>query len=57
VELAALNHRGVAQDIAERLAQPLAPVDHAEHAAVDREPARQQILQQLEAHHGVLGRA
>jgi len=31
VELTALDHRGVAEDIAERLAQPLATVDHPQH--------------------------
>jgi hypothetical protein len=57
MELAALNHRGIAPDIAERLAQPLAPIDYAEDAAVDGEPADQPLLQQLGAHHGVLRRA
>jgi len=46
VELAALDHRRSAQHVAERLAQPLAPVDHTQHAPVDRE-APQQVLEQL----------
>src|SRR2546426_68732 len=57
VELAALNDRGVAEDIAQGLAQPLAAVDHPQRAPVEREPAGEQILQQLGADHGVLRRA
>ena len=57
VELTALDHRGVAEDIAERLAQPLATVDHAQHPPLEREPARKQVLQQLGTDHGVLRRA
>ena len=52
-----MDHRGVAEHIAERPAQPLASVDHAQHTPVEREPAGQQVLQQLGAHHGVLRRA
>src|SRR5437870_7112079 len=47
VKLAALNDRGVAEDIAQRLAQPLAAVDHPQHAPLEREPAGEQVLQQL----------
>jgi len=41
VPVAALNDCGVAEDIAERFAQPLAAVDHPQHAAVERESARE----------------
>src|SRR3989449_9888866 len=57
VQLAALDHRGVAEDITERLAQPLAAIDHTQHPPLERESAREQVLQQLGAHHGVLRRA
>jgi len=56
VELTALDHRGVAEDIAERLAQPLPP-SITTASALEREPARKQVLQQLGTDHGVLRRA
>src|SRR3989442_1228366 len=57
VELAALNDGGVAEDIAQGLAQSLAAVDHPQHAPLEREPAPEQVLQQLGADHGILRRA
>ena len=49
-----LNERNVAKDIAQRLAQPLAAVDHPQHAPGEREPAGEQVLQQVGTYHGVL---
>jgi len=53
----ALHHRQIAEYVAERLADPASAVHHAQHAAVDLEPALEQSVEQRGAEHGVLGRA
>jgi len=57
VQLIALDHRARPQHIAERLAEPLAPVEHAQHPPVEPQPARHQRLQELRTHRGILRRA
>jgi hypothetical protein len=57
VDLAALHDRAVAEDVAQRLADRLAPVDDEQHRVLDAKTPRHQIRQQLGHHGRVLGGA